>query len=530
MKKEKPPARRLGSKGLPDLVHGSALVFLLALGTALRIAFLSQPMHLDETYSYLSLIAKPLSTGLTYYPSPNNHLLNTLLSHVSVRALSTSGAVAPPWVIRLPAFLAGILIPLFAYLVFRKLFNRNVGLLATAFIVPSSLLIEYSTNARGYTLLALIFLALVLVSAYALQTNRWRYWGLFAVLCALGFYTIPTMLYFFVGLVVWIALSGWRGPNSGNLPRFLWRLALAGTCAIALSVLLYVPVVIKSGLSAVISNDWVRALALGTFVRQAPGNLYTGFTRWNDGIWIGVTAIILLGFLASIFVQRRYTKYRANLAITLLVVSVVLLVARHNLPPSRVWIPLLPVYLGYSAVGFYWAGQRALAAVRGRIRVSADVAVSLFAALAVCAALFLGASVIKTDAPYQQVKDEITLRDAGPIAAALKTSLQPGDVVVTGFFPSVILRYYFMKDGISLDHLYADRKYLPLSNDFIGPAPNTSAGSRTLVLDATKDGYPISSILKYLGVNAGAAKSAKPVLHLGDTTVYLLTGAAPVSR
>ncbi|MHB8895561.1 MAG: glycosyltransferase family 39 protein [Candidatus Geothermincolia bacterium] len=515
-------SERMSAVPISTLIHGVVLFLLLIYGFIIRLMFLFQPMCLDETNSYLALISKPLSVGLSHYPSPNNHLLNTLLSHISCRILGPSTGIASPWMIRFPAFLAGIFVPLATYFVFRKLFNKHIGLLATALVVPSSLMIEYSTNARGYSIITLIFLLLVLVSIYVLRTGRIRLWVLFVILAAVGFYTIPTFLYFFIGLIIWMVLVAWRGPYVGPPGRFALRLALSSAAAFGLAVLLYSPVLLRSGSHVLLSNDWIKPVGTSAFLRQAPGNLYDSWTRFGDGLPVFVGLIVLLAFVIAIFTQRHLTRYKVNLALVLVVSSMTIMLVRMNLPPARVWTPFLPIYLGYAAVGLYFLARRSIELSRRRLGVSTQRAIVFFTILTLAISLAFGASVINTNSPYQQVKDEVTLTDAEQVALALKGALGKDVVVVTGFFPGLMLRYYFMKHGIPLSHIYVAPKDMGISNVLIGPGPASSTGGKVILIDAPKDGYPLALAIKYLGLDPKAADSAVKVATVGETNIFVL--------
>ena len=56
---------------------------------------------------------------------------------------------------RLPALIAGILLIPATYLLFRVISNNLAALLSSALVAVSSPLIEFSTNARGYTTVTL---------------------------------------------------------------------------------------------------------------------------------------------------------------------------------------------------------------------------------------------------------------------------------------------------------------------------------------------------------------------------------------
>ena len=83
-------------------------------------------------------------------------------------------------------------------------------------------------------------------------------WALLALTCALGFYTIPIMLY--PAGMWWF---GWRfgvyPEIHQGIPGAFWGyLARACLLLVGLTALLYTPVFIKSGIGAVVNNSYVR--------------------------------------------------------------------------------------------------------------------------------------------------------------------------------------------------------------------------------------------------------------------------------
>jgi hypothetical protein len=63
-----PSRKTLVEIGVPTLV-----------AAAVRVPFLGQPMRYDEALTFNEFASRPLYYGLSFYPDPNNHLLNTLL-------------------------------------------------------------------------------------------------------------------------------------------------------------------------------------------------------------------------------------------------------------------------------------------------------------------------------------------------------------------------------------------------------------------------------------------------------------------
>ena len=126
-------------------------------------------MRVDEAMSFIEFASKPLALGVSYYPAPNNHLFHTVLEHLSFVIFGEH-----EWALRLPAFLAGVLLIPAAYITARIHYGRNSGLIAATLVAVSSTLILYSTNARGYTLVCLFFLLLLSAAGFLVKTNTVR--------------------------------------------------------------------------------------------------------------------------------------------------------------------------------------------------------------------------------------------------------------------------------------------------------------------------------------------------------------------
>ena len=124
----------------------TSLIILSIAAVIVRLPMLSRPMGTDESASFIYYASHPLWVPLTIYGSPNNHILHSVLMHISWKIFG--GA---EWALRLPAFLAGIAIIPLTYIVARALSDRG-ALLAASLAAAAPVLVDYSTDARGYTL------------------------------------------------------------------------------------------------------------------------------------------------------------------------------------------------------------------------------------------------------------------------------------------------------------------------------------------------------------------------------------------
>src|SRR4051794_29680002 len=102
-----------------------ALIAIVVVGVAVRLGLLFRPMQLDEAYTYNEYAVKPVLDGLSWYTLPNNPLLNTLLVHAATTLIGNDR-----WAVRLPAFLAGVLLIPATYAMVARLCGRPEALMA----------------------------------------------------------------------------------------------------------------------------------------------------------------------------------------------------------------------------------------------------------------------------------------------------------------------------------------------------------------------------------------------------------------
>ena len=477
--------------------HNISLLCLLIAGIAIRFSFLFQPICQDESITYFYFASHPLSIIVSNYSDPNHHILHTILVHLSTTFFGNS-----VWAIRLPAFIAGILILPATYLVMRKLFNKKVALLAVALVVPSSLLIEYSTNARGYSLQALLFLVLIMIAFYVIRTNSNGGWAGFIIISALGFYTVPTMLYFFGAVVIWILLSALYRDSPVKRSSLAIKTALATVLSLILVVLLYMAPAINSGASSLISNKWVKSLSLSSFLRGVPDNVRSGWEAWKSGLPLTVAIVLAAGLLIALIFYRRMARYRVNLVVVILVWCTLLLLIQRVLPPARVWLPILPLFLGYAAAGLYYCGHLASDWIGKRRSRGPAFSSSFLPVMFLIISLWMCALVVMSQSPYQPA-DRITFRDAEDVAIWLQERLEPGDLVYADPRMTRHLEYYFLRNDVPLRNLFRYPHDMDKQYDNV---------NRVFVIDADREGYPLSASLEHSNLDLEITPEGRTVV------------------
>jgi 4-amino-4-deoxy-L-arabinose transferase-like glycosyltransferase len=407
------------------------LSLIASVGIVVRIWFLDQPMRYDEAWTFLRFV-EPGINRLFDYPAPNNHVAHTLLVYLSTSVFGTE-----PWAIRLPAFMAGILLMPMTYLCARTVFRRTLGLVAAGLVASCPFLVFYSTNARGYSGVALLTVALLPLSLYFVREESAFAGLLVALLSAIGLFTMPSMLLPIAMLVVWSLLLAY---HAGGWPKTLRVLgAVAGVlllCALA-TVALYVPVLITSGIRRIVANQYVQPQAL---VAAMTAWLQTARETWvlyQRDIPGFLTVCLIASALAGALRLWKWNRPAFLLFPSAIVGIGMVLLAGRAIPYSRTWSFLLP--LGFCLVDAGVMGALILADRRARVHVAG--------ALGLLFALGIGYHLVATEA-VTYYPETGTLPDAEEIVLFLEPRLREGDLVlVRKYWP---MRYYGYRLGIPL--------------------------------------------------------------------------------
>ncbi len=339
----------------------AAVTLLTAVAALVRIPLLSQPMGADESATFLYYASHPLPIALTIYGSPNNHILHSALMHLSFRMFG--GA---EWALRLPAFLAGVALVPLTYWTSRNVApalsrrgraespsHTHGALIAAALSATAPVLIDYSTDARGYTMLCCFVLLCTAAMAEITRSGKRSAIVLFSISAALGFYTVPVMLYPFAMLVVWGLITPRRREA-----------AIASVAAAALTIILYVPVMFVSGVSMLTSNPYVRAVP--RFLQNALPYLDT--VRLHLFVGIPLVLQILIGIGVVVAIARR-----ALPPMWIGIIAVIALVAiQRVLPFPRVWLPLLVLLFITAAASWPW-GERSESLIAAAVAVALTI-------------------------------------------------------------------------------------------------------------------------------------------------------------
>lgn len=343
-----------------DRIHSYVFMTILLVAVIARIYYLSQPFMGDESRVFDNRIyhahgIKGLINVVSMHSQAGDHMFHTLLSYLSYKLF---GSAQSMWALRLPAFLAGILLVPATYLAVRMFFNKHAALLASGIIAASSPLISYSANARGYTMLCMFFMLIMALGAYIKKNNDPASWHLLAVLSAFGFYTMPVMLYPYGILITWLTLSILFKDTNHNRGLLLQNMFHSVVITFLLTFLLYSPVIFfGTGPKSLMINPNIfdhKSLA------QLPGHLghvlnNVFWLSWNNNLPVVIIYLLIAGFIGSIFFHNKTSIHRVPVVLAMLIsIMTVTFVNRMVCHFYRCWLFLLPLYIGIASSGIIY--------------------------------------------------------------------------------------------------------------------------------------------------------------------------------
>jgi hypothetical protein len=428
----------LGAFLTTERSHALALSLISLVALALRVRFLGQDMRADESMTALQFAARPLAYGLSDYMAPNNHLFNTLCVHVCIALFGDS-----PESMRLPALVFGTLLVPATYGAVRSIANKHAALLAATLVTCSPYLIHYSANARGYTFVALVFMLLVSLTAWLQRESNLAAWTLAAMLSALGFFAIPTMLYPFGICLTWLALDALSMRSKPVVVTRGRQLLALGSATIVLATILYTPVLVVSGPASVVANEFVVPTAIPVLLKQLGRRTADVANGAILSAPILAVALLVPGLLLSLVWHRAVSRQRVPILLAALLWCGFVLVAQRAAPFGRVWTFLLPLLLGASAIGVVELGRRV-----ATDRMSSERATAVASAVFV---VLVGGpwvvNLLRTGSPGS-FSDSGRCADAPAAAQFAKLHLSRKERILTTLPARPILAYYARAVGL----------------------------------------------------------------------------------
>jgi len=252
----------------------------------------------------------------------------------------------------------------------------------------------------------------------------------YALVVALGMYTIPTFLLPAGAIGVWLVMSIFFEQRSEQWSSSLLRLVATAGAALIITLALYTPVLVYLGFGAVVivSSDPRKEI-----VQQVSDVGEIDWAVLIGGVPPAISLVLVILFIVGTLRHRALAQHRVPLAlsISLWVSFITLLLA--VIVPVRVWIFAMPVFLMAAAAGL----SSMLPSKR-----SAAIATVIAATIATGGGL---ATIIA--GPANVYQESGAFREAADVVDYLAEHLSDRDALLTAFPANKTLSYYAQMKG-----------------------------------------------------------------------------------
>ena len=334
----------LVAQGWPTI---AALCGIMFVASVVRLENLDIPLGHDEAYMYNAFASRSLWHIVSDYHLPNNHVLLSIIMNLTTSILGTH-----VWSLRLPTIIAGVFMVPAAYFFAKRFYSKETAILGSLFVAVFPILVQYSVLARGYVIIGLITLVLFTLADYVrLQKNRFA-WLLIAILSALGFYTIPIMLFPFGALYIWLFVSYLLDDVRSYDSKwdFLKYWLGSGVSAALITISLYTPIIIYS-YDRFFGNGFIAPLEWAIFPITTWTRLRNTWSEWTTSVPLWIALLGVLGFLISLVFHKRFSRQKFPPQIAFIAWIVILVLVRRPDMLPRFWLFLTAPLLVWSAAG-----------------------------------------------------------------------------------------------------------------------------------------------------------------------------------
>jgi hypothetical protein len=299
-------------------IYWLALFGLSAVAFGLRLWSLNTDLWYDEVVTLLDFVRPPLGDIVTSFPAQNQHMLYSVLAHISINIFGES-----PWAVRLPSVIFGVASLWALFLLGRRIIGAREALLACALMTVSYHHIWFSQNARGY--MGLMFFTTVATWLWleAQERDGWAWWIGYAVALSLGMWLHMTMAFVAAahGLVYII--------GAARDKKIHWKLLAAWVLFASLTIQLHalsLPEFLRAALHEVsLESEWTNPLWV---VTESLRSLRIGFS----GIAVLLCGAIMIG-AGWLSIVRKNTRAGILMVLPALLAGSTMLVLGHNLWP-----------------------------------------------------------------------------------------------------------------------------------------------------------------------------------------------------
>jgi hypothetical protein len=338
--------------GTPVQIYLFLLFFIQFL--FFTICAIQFPISYDEAWTFLNFTDKSILSSVSYYPAPNNHIFFSVLTNIT-HLIPISD---PKIKMRFISILSSVLSSYIFFKLLTKFYSKKISLYTTALFTFSYPVALYSIQARGYEMLLLFSLIAIYTTVCYIRNAQRKYLVIYLLSSIAGFYTIPTFLYFFASLQLFILCHCLITKQIAFLKKFMIADLIAG----CLVLILYTPVIFINGLSAITENPYVKSISFSSVTDQLPGHLID-VLNWLWGLNKGgeLLSVFMIIVLFGMLLQKGNTDRKPVLLLMLLLILAppVIILIQRVIPFERTWQYLVVPFF-FSLCGFFTFFSRLL--------------------------------------------------------------------------------------------------------------------------------------------------------------------------
>jgi hypothetical protein len=356
-------------------------------------------------------------------------------------------------------------------------------------VVSSGRLIEFSALARGYSITWLCLVCALLLGRRFVKEDDRTSALLIAVVCALGMWAVPTMIYAAALVYSWLFLYLWTRYKE-SFTRRLWHWAGSLAVFVVLTLTLYTPVLILNGTDRLMHHELMPESTWKVSTRQQADRALDLWAWLVDVAppWAGI-----LGWLGVLFAGYISSKYRLLIG-ALAWGSVPLVLMQLMVAPQRVWAYSLFIFHLSSAIALFYL----LKLIREKLLPGLpERSLVAFTGLLLAAGFAWAAMPTLINAPYRAP-------EARTCAAYLSAHAGPGDRVLTQYPSEATVEFEGLAQGLDRGLFHGT------------PTP----GSMVYVVVDTVYGQNREGVLKHNQVLPSALDSLRMVQDMGRMKTF----------
>jgi len=287
-----------------DKVERFNLFFVFIILTIIKLYYaFTFKITNDEAFTFYSYVKNGFFAAISYYNLTNNHILHSIFCNFTDLL-----PISPIYTLRIPSLIVGSINIVLSFLFFRRIFSRDAALFAFIIFIFIPVSIEYNFLASGYSFLLMftLFSALAMLEILKSNPNRKYFWAIYIISTALGFYSIPIYIYIFVSFSLFYllySLSLKQMPFFSMLKEYSW----VSMIIVLIVSVLYLPVVLVSGLSSLLGNEYVLPQNFNLFLIDLLKFIPESFLWFfNENLVLtSIFAVFILVSLIYTFVRNK---------------------------------------------------------------------------------------------------------------------------------------------------------------------------------------------------------------------------------